>query len=115
MPNEHFCLPLVLPVVFVDIDGTMTETKDESGGSPRADVIDKVKRLISDGYPVYVWSGNALDYAIGFCRRHGIRPCGILPKPNLVVDDNPNLLPPSRIVRWTPEEFLEAELPPGDR
>ncbi len=115
MSRAFSSIPLVLPVIFVDIDGTMTDAKDKSAGAARNDVIEKVKQLISDGYPVYVWSGNALDYSIAFCKRHGICPCGILPKPNLIVDDNPNLLPPSRIARWTPEEFLEADLPPGDQ
>ncbi len=115
MPSGPSALPLVLPVVFVDIDGTMTDGHDESDGTPRLEVIAKVKRLIRDGYPVYVWSGNALDYAISFCRRHGIQPCAILPKPNIIVDDNTNLLPPSRIARWTPDEFLEADLPPGNQ
>jgi len=101
-----------LPVVYVDIDGTMTHSRRRGWGRPKAQVILKVRDLIARGYVVYVWTGGGAEYARRFCARHGLAGvAGYLPKPNVIVDDNPNLLPARRLGRLSPEEFAEEEFP----
>lgn len=100
------------PTVFVDIDGTMTTARVKGWGPPRSGVIDKVRSLIGLGYRVFVWSGGGAEYAKAFCEMHGIGGvAGFLPKPNVIVDDNPNLLPRRRLGRLSPAEFVEEDFP----
>lgn len=84
--------------IFVDIDGTLTADGEVPWGEPRGDRIAELKRLIEIGVDVVIWSGRGKSYAEKFAERYGIYPVLCLAKPDLIIDDNPNIRPRELIV-----------------
>lgn len=78
--------------IFVDIDGTLTES-DRKHGKPLSRRIDKLRIWIRNGKQVVVWSANGTQYAREFCRRHSLTPLAVLGKPMYCIDDNPEIRP----------------------
>lgn len=78
-------------IVYVDVDDTLIRTVG-SKVIPRASVIESVRRLCAeDGVTAYCWSSGGADYARGVAERLGIAGLftAFLPKPNLMIDDQP--------------------------
>jgi hypothetical protein len=91
--------------IFVDIDGTMTDNPESKWGFPNKDVIDSVKRAIKKKHVVVVWSANGAEYARRFCSLHKIHPKVCLAKPDVCVDDRPDIRPRDKMVVIPPEDF----------
>lgn len=98
-------------MIYIDIDGTLTN-QGSKGGKPIIERIDKVKKLISEGKQVIIWSGSGLEYAQNFCKENQLFPYIALGKPSIFIDDNPNIC--SRSVMkskyFTPEQFMEIDI-----
>jgi cation transport ATPase len=77
-------------VVFVDVDDTLVRSVG-SKRIPIPAVIAEVRRLKADGTVLYLWSAGGADYAHRSAEELGIVECfaGFLPKPDLVIDDQP--------------------------
>jgi hydroxymethylpyrimidine pyrophosphatase-like HAD family hydrolase len=86
--------------IYVDIDGTLTDSPNPNG-KPLTRRIDKVRIWLREGRQVVVWSGNGMDYAREFCRRHGLHPTAVLGKPVYCIDAD----------RKYPINVLEARAP----
>ncbi len=93
-------------MIYIDIDGTLTD-KGESGGNPIIERIDKVKKLISKGRQVIIWSGGGLQYAQKFCAENDLFPYAALGKPTILIDDNPTIRPIKKIKYFTPNQFIK--------
>lgn len=94
-------------MIFVDIDGTLTDSP-EQGGKPIPERIEKLKKLISDGKEVVLWTGGGSAYAKKFAQDHGIVGAVCISKPVTLVDDNPNVRPLGRIQVLDPATFFGA-------
>ena len=94
--------------VFIDIDGTLTDhpTQQWSGVIPER--IAHIWRLIAEGHSVVVWSGGGTDYAEEFVRDNGLAHLvTAIGKPEIVVDDNPDIRPKGRIPIVSPDDFFK--------
>lgn len=92
--------------IYCDIDGTLTTEPGVPDGPPREDVIGAVKGAVQAGKNVVLWSASGGEYAKAFAVKHGIqglRAC--LAKPDVIVDDKPEIRPPDYMIRMSPEEF----------
>lgn len=89
---------------FVDIDGTLTDTK-EKGGKTLATRMNTVRKWIRDGHPIVIWSANGTAYAKSFCRRNALNPLAAIGKPSACYDDNATLRPDG--LRVLPPSELE--------
>ena len=76
--------------VFVDIDDTLIRTVGTKR-IPIPHVVKKVRELADSGSKLYAWSSGGADYAREVTSELGIRSCfvGFLPKPKLMIDDQP--------------------------
>jgi len=108
----------MLPI-YIDIDGTLTDREGQNAlrrytapdgfvhkGKPRERMISLVKRLISNGTQVIIWSGGGQDYATAFCAAYEINPHAMLGKPLLCVDDDPDIRPRRRMPILSPLKFM---------
>ena len=80
---------------YIDIDGTLTDHPGHRDGAPLKERIGRVKKLLADGNDVIIWSAGGSsprNYAIEFCREHGIEATATLAKPTICVDDKPKIL-----------------------
>lgn len=91
--------------IFVDIDGTLTDSP-QKGGKPLLRRIDAVRLMIRSNKQVVVWSANGTEYAREFCRRHSLTPLAVIGKPNYCIDDNPQIRPKGVLSR--PPEILDS-------
>lgn len=75
-------------------------------------MIDKVKKLVSEGHDIVLWTGGGAEYARKAAIALGINNVTTCAKPDLMVDNE--------VEKWsrrlsrrliTPEEFLEKEIP----
>ena len=103
--------------VFIDIDGTLTD-KPNQGGNVLADRIAHIRKLVGQGQDVVIWSGGGTDYA-----RHWVYANGLadlhdelgwesgdltaIGKPEVIVDDNPDIRPKGRMPIVPPEDFFK--------
>lgn len=92
-------------VVYVDVDGSMTSKPDGPWGPPRLDVIETVKSAIAAGHYVTIWSAQGESYCRSFARKYHICPHAFASKPDLCVDDRPDLRPPGKMPIIPPEAF----------
>ena len=90
---------------YIDIDGTLTDD-GKAGGRPKWSRINRVRQMIAEGKDVVIWSGSGTKYAEEFCRHHQIFPLAALGKPDIAVDDNPNIRPVELIRIQSPDEFF---------
>lgn len=95
-------------LIYIDIDGTMTLAPNSKWGEPNWPVIEQVKRCIAEGNQVIVWSARGGKYATKFCQKYGIMAIHCLSKPQLIVDDNPDIRPRNRMPVILPAEFVEG-------
>lgn len=79
--------------LYVDIDGTLTDTSQAQWGNPIMPRIEKLRQLIDEGHFVVLWTGAGADYAREFGNRYGINAHHCLAKPDVIVDDNPTIRP----------------------
>ena len=77
-------------VIFVDVDDTLVRS---AGGSriKIPSVIRQVRSLFAEGAQLYCWSAGGAEYAKATATELGIADCFIafLPKPNVLIDDQP--------------------------
>jgi len=92
--------------IFIDIDGTLTD-KPAKGGNPICTRIELVRRMISNGEPIVLWSGGGENYVRQFAEEHNLQPHAMLGKPRVVVDDNPKFSPTCRMEEptWLDEDL----------
>ena len=96
--------------IYCDIDGTLTDAPHHPYGKPREDIIQKLIDAIDLGHDVVLWSGRSATYVKAFASQYGIDAIACLSKPQLVIDDKPEIrhLPKEdRYKPITPEEFLK--------
>jgi hypothetical protein len=77
-------------VVYVDVDDTLVR----SFGAKRIPitlVVEHVRELHRHGATLYCWSAGGAEYAQASARELGLEGCflGFLPKPNVLIDDQP--------------------------
>lgn len=95
-------------MIYIDVDGTMTEDGAHAWGSVRQDVVDRVRELIESGKLVAIWSARGEKYAREFAEKNGLgRARFFLSKPSMLVDDNPRIRDPERMVMLSPDEFMD--------
>lgn len=90
---------------FIDIDATLTQPPGAPGAPVRKASIARVKKLIAAGEFVCIWSGRGDAYAKRFCLDNGLRPNLMLCKPDIIVDDRPDIRRIPHTVYVSPEDF----------
>lgn len=77
-------------VVYVDVDDTLVRSFG-SKRIPMSAVVDRVRLLHRQGATLYCWSSGGEDYARRSAAELGLSGCfiGYLPKPHVMVDDQP--------------------------
>ena len=77
-------------VVYVDVDDTLVRSVG-SKRIPMPRIIEPVKRLHAEGAVLYLWSTAGNEYARATAEELKISDCfvGFLPKPTLILDDQP--------------------------
>jgi len=77
-------------VVYVDVDDTLVRSSGTKR-IPMPRVIERVKRLHAEGAILYLWSTGGKEYARATAEELRIADCfvGFLPKPTLILDDQP--------------------------
>jgi hypothetical protein len=77
-------------VVYVDVDDTLVRSFG-SKRIPMTAMVAHVRELASRGAALYCWSTGGAEYARAAAAELGIEGCfaGFLPKPNVVIDDQP--------------------------
>ncbi len=91
---------------YIDIDGTLTDD-GKRGGKPIPSRIAFVQRLLASGTTVVIWSGSGTNYAREFVIDNKLTGAFPIGKPEIAVDDNPNIRPVETIRIRTPEEFFD--------
>ena len=77
-------------IVYVDVDDTLIR----SAGTKRVPIpsaVARVRKLKVAGATLYLWSTAGADYARATAEELGLSDCfvGYLPKPNVIIDDQP--------------------------
>lgn len=77
-------------VAYVDVDDTLVR-QTGSKRIPMVAVVEHVRQLHAAGVTLYCWSAGGADYSRRTARELGIESlfAGFLPKPNVLVDDQP--------------------------
>jgi len=77
-------------IAFIDVDDTLVRTVGTKR-IPIPRMVARVRELHAQGAMLYLWSSGGTDYAHESAIELGIEECfiGFLPKPNLLVDDQP--------------------------
>ena len=91
---------------YIDIDGTITDLPGKQGGNPIQARLELIKEMIAAGKQVVIWSGGGTAYVKRFCLANGIVGATMIGKPELVVDDNPDIRPKGRMRVMAPEKFF---------
>lgn len=63
------------PILAIDFDGTIVESKYPDIGKPMLFAFETLKKLQERGFILILWTyrrGKHLDEAVEFCRKHGI-------------------------------------------
>lgn len=89
--------------IYVDIDGTLTQERNNMWGLPDHKRIDHIRDLVESGELVVLWSDNGTDYATEFAEKHGLD-CIALGKPSICIDDNAEISNTTNV--FFPEEFF---------
>jgi hydroxymethylpyrimidine pyrophosphatase-like HAD family hydrolase len=95
---------------FVDVDGTLTYKQCSRSIDKvplRSDVINLVKKLITEGHEVIIWTGNT-GYAKRVAKTLGIDAIACVGKPDVIVDNEQHRFGKKlrrRVI--TPEQFIE--------
>jgi predicted HAD superfamily phosphohydrolase YqeG len=77
-------------VAYIDVDDTLVRSIG-SKRIPIPEVVKHVKRLHAAGAELYCWSTGGAAYARATAAELGVEMCFVafLPKPNVVIDDQP--------------------------
>ena len=95
-------------VIYIDIDGTITETPYSKWGKTKPNILAKVKKLCDNNKDfIVIWSGGGLNYAKQFCKKYNLNPNFVSAKPDYIIDDNPHIRGSNRLKLIKPEEILE--------
>lgn len=91
----------MLRPVYVDIDGTLTDSPGQ-GGIPIESRLERVRQLARSGIEIILWSGGGREYVERFARENNLHGFLMLGKPDFCVDDNPKIRPmwPVRSPEW---------------
>ena len=73
--------------IYIDIDGTLTDSPDTRWGRVIPGRIEAVKRLIAEGNLVVLWSAGSDEYAKEFAKKYELKVHAALGKPDICVDD----------------------------
>ena len=90
---------------FIDIDGTLTDFPQQGGNVIEAR-LEQIRTLVKHGTQIVIWSGGGTAYVKKFCKENNLNNVIMIGKPELIVDDNPNIRPPSFMPLLTPEDFF---------
>jgi hydroxymethylpyrimidine pyrophosphatase-like HAD family hydrolase len=102
-----------LPLVYIDIDGTLTESPRKHDGTPKLQALARVRECIASGHKVVIWSGGGAAYARRFCKKHDLHPAMCLGKPQVIVDDKAmDLLGGPYMQKLDAETFAANGIPP---
>lgn len=96
-----------MPVLYIDVDGTLTDKPDGPWGEPREDIIETVRSAIAAGHQVIIWSAQGEDYARAFAAMHHLHAYAYLSKPDLCVDDRNPIRPPHKMQVIPPEQLKD--------
>lgn len=77
--------------IYIDIDGTLTDSPDNRWGRVIPKRIEAVKRLIANGDRVVLWSAGSDEYAKEFAKKYDLKVHAAIGKPRYCVDDKKNL------------------------
>lgn len=94
--------------VFIDIDGTLT-VSTKANAEPIPERIKHVRKLIEAGHQVVVWSGRGTEYAQAFVSRNSLFGVVAIGKPELIVDDQPEIRPSEHMPIVTPKKFFLSD------
>lgn len=94
--------------IFIDIDGTLTDSPKTQHGKAIAKRLDRVRLLLKEGVSVVIWSGGGTEYAQQFVKEHGLDGALAIGKPEIIVDDCPTIRPKGTMRIFNPDEFFEG-------
>lgn len=103
-------------VAYVDVDDTLVR-QTGTKRIPMVAVVEHVRRLHRAGVTLYCWSAGGADYSRSTARELGIESLfsGFLPKPQVLVDDQPPgewpnciVAVPAGLASATAEDHIEA-------
>jgi len=77
--------------IYIDIDGTLTDSPDSRWGRVIPERIEAVKRLIANGERIVLWSAGSDEYAKEFAKKYGLKVHAALGKPRYCVDDKKDI------------------------
>lgn len=77
--------------IFVDIDGTLTDTPEAPYGKANEKRLAHVRGLIAAGHTVVLWSAMGGEYADKFATTHRLKVAAAIGKPDVFIDDNPTI------------------------
>lgn len=83
--------PVDLLPIYIDIDGTLTSEPHTRDGPALVGRIEHVRRIISSGVEVVIWSAHGTEYAKAFAKRHRLKVLAAIGKPAFCVDDKPRI------------------------
>ena len=93
--------------IFIDIDGTLTDHPSQHGNAI-PERIAHIWRLLGQGHSVVIWSGGGTQYARKFARDHNLdHLVTAIGKPEMIVDDNPDIRPKGRMPVVSPQDFFK--------
>ncbi len=93
--------------IFIDIDGTLTDTPTEAGGKAIPERIEHIWRLVGSNQSVVIWSARGAAYARAFAAQHGLLEIvTAIGKPEIMVDDDPGIRAKGTMPIVSPEEFF---------
>ena len=94
--------------IFIDIDGTLTDTPTEAGGKAIPERIEHIWRLVGLNKSVVIWSARGAAYARAFAAQHGILEIvTAIGKPEILVDDDPSIRPRNLMPVMHPDDFFK--------
>jgi hypothetical protein len=77
-------------IAYVDVDDTLVRSFGAKR-IPMTEMVRHVRELARDGVILYAWSSGGADYARASAKELDIEDCFVafLPKPNVIIDDQP--------------------------
>jgi hydroxymethylpyrimidine pyrophosphatase-like HAD family hydrolase len=84
--------------IYIDIDGTLTNDGDKACAPVVPSRLTRVRKMITAGIPIVIWSATGTSYAKKFCKDYALEGENVtaIGKPKFCVDDcktiRPNLL-----------------------
>lgn len=73
--------------IYIDIDGTLTDSPDDRWGKVDTVRIEAIRQLIASGKRVVLWSAGSDEYAKAFAKKYNLKVHAALGKPEYCIDD----------------------------